>query len=168
MQAKHSTNRLRELRQNVKILTNLHVWDLASENYQNISHYWRSKFFVWHQHKKKHQFFCSSYTGRSSILFTSAVITGVQMGEMSKSGWLIMWSNRYMWAVSLYFLHAVSGSGKCRDRNEAPDLKTGNMIMCCLLSAASHLLDEVTNECRTIVDWWWVRKKLLQRRFVHH
>jgi hypothetical protein len=38
--------------------------------------------------------------------FTSAVITGVQMGEMSKP---IVWTIREMWEDSLYFLHVVIG-----------------------------------------------------------
>jgi hypothetical protein len=35
---------------------------------------------------------------------------GVQMGEMSKLGWLIGWSSRDMWVDSLYFLYVVFGS----------------------------------------------------------
>jgi hypothetical protein len=42
--------------------------------------------------------------------FTSAVITEVQIGEMSKLGSLIAWSCRNRWADSLNFLYVVSGS----------------------------------------------------------
>jgi hypothetical protein len=46
-------------------------------------------------------------SGGVVVFFTSAEITGVQMGEMSKLGWLIGWSNRDMWAASFYFLYVV-------------------------------------------------------------
>jgi hypothetical protein len=45
-----------------------------------------------------------NYTGRTYSFLTSAAITRVQMGEMSKLGWLIGWSTRDTWADSLYFL----------------------------------------------------------------
>jgi hypothetical protein len=54
-------------------------------------YHWRKKFSVWYQHKKR-KISCLICTGRS--FFTSAVITGVQMGEMSNLGWLIGWSIR--------------------------------------------------------------------------
>jgi hypothetical protein len=57
---------------------------------------------------QKHKFSYSIYIGRSCS--SSAVITGVYMGEMSKLGSLIGWSVRHMWAVSLYFLLVVFGS----------------------------------------------------------
>jgi hypothetical protein len=59
---------------------------------------------------KKHQFSHSIYTGRSYSFLFSAVITGVQMGEMSKLGSLIGWSSRDMWADYLYFLYKVFAS----------------------------------------------------------
>jgi hypothetical protein len=37
---------LREVRQNIKILKTLHVWGLAPENYQNISHHWREEILL--------------------------------------------------------------------------------------------------------------------------
>jgi hypothetical protein len=61
------------------------------------------QYSLWYQHKK-------NYTWQSCNFFTSAVIMGVQMGEMSKLGWLIGWSSRDMWADSLYFLYMVLGS----------------------------------------------------------
>jgi uncharacterized membrane protein len=50
------------------------------------------------------------YTGRSFSFLTSAVIAGVQMGEMSKLGWLSGWSTRDKWAGSLYCLYVMFGS----------------------------------------------------------
>jgi hypothetical protein len=49
------------------------------------SHQWRDKFSVWYQHNK-HKFSNLIYTGQSYILLISAMITGVQMGDMSKLG----------------------------------------------------------------------------------
>jgi hypothetical protein len=43
------------------------------------------KYSIWYQHKKN-KFSHSIYNGQSCSSFTSAVITGVQMGEMSKLG----------------------------------------------------------------------------------
>jgi hypothetical protein len=43
-------------------------------------------------------------------IWASAVIAGVQMGEMSGLGWPIGWPTRGMWADSLYFLYVVFGS----------------------------------------------------------
>jgi hypothetical protein len=59
---------------------------------------------------QNHKFSHSIYTGWSSSSFTSAVIMGVHMGQMSKLGWLIGWSIRDMWADPLYFLQVVFGS----------------------------------------------------------
>jgi hypothetical protein len=50
------------------------------------------------------------YTGWSCSFLTSAAIMGVQMGEISKLGWLIGWSTRDTWADSFYFLYAVFSS----------------------------------------------------------
>jgi hypothetical protein len=66
------------------------------------------QYFLWYQHKQN-KFIHSNYTWLRCSLLTSAVITGVQMGEMSKLGWLIGWSSRDMWADSLYFLYVVLG-----------------------------------------------------------
>jgi hypothetical protein len=41
---------------------------------------------------QQNKFTYSNYTWRRCSLLTSAVITGVQVGEMSKLGWLIGWS----------------------------------------------------------------------------
>jgi hypothetical protein len=41
IEAKHNTNHLRELRQNIKILKTLHVWGLAPESCQDRNHQWR-------------------------------------------------------------------------------------------------------------------------------
>jgi hypothetical protein len=83
---------MRDLRQNIKILKTLHVWGLAPENYQDRNHHWRDEFSVWYQYKPN-KFSPSIHTGRSCSSLTSAVKTGVQMGEMSRLGWLIPWSN---------------------------------------------------------------------------
>jgi hypothetical protein len=58
----------------------------------------------------KTQFSHWIYTGRHCSFLNSAAITGVQVGEMSKLGWLIRWSTRDMWEDSLYFLCVVLGS----------------------------------------------------------
>jgi hypothetical protein len=67
------------------------------------------QYSLWYQHKKN-KFSHSNYTWRSCSLLTSAVIAGVQMGEMSKLVWLIGWSSRDMLAdasliskLALYF-----------------------------------------------------------------
>jgi hypothetical protein len=52
----------------------------------------------------------SVYSSRSCGFFTSALMAGVQMGEMSRLGWLLGWSSRDMWVDSLYFLYVVLGS----------------------------------------------------------
>jgi hypothetical protein len=44
------------------------------------------KYSVWYQHKKKRTFPLNLHWTEFSFL-TSAVIMGVQMGEMSKLGW---------------------------------------------------------------------------------
>jgi hypothetical protein len=67
------------------------------------------RYSLWYQHKKN-KCSLSNYTWWSCSFFISAVITGVQMGEMSKLGWLIGWPSREMWADSLYFLHVLFGS----------------------------------------------------------
>jgi hypothetical protein len=67
------------------------------------------RYSLWYQHKKK-QISHSVYTRQSCSFLTSVVITGVQMREMSKLGWLIRWSSRDMWVDSLYFLYVVFGS----------------------------------------------------------
>jgi hypothetical protein len=86
MQTKRSTNHQRELSKIIKKTP--HVWGLAPEYYQNRSHHWRENFSVWYQHKKR-TFSHLMCTGRSSsfFFFTSAVLMGVQMGDMSKLGW---------------------------------------------------------------------------------
>jgi hypothetical protein len=63
---------------------------------------------LWYQHGKN-KFSHSVYTWRSCSFFTSAVIMGVQMGEMSKLGWLIRCSSRGM-GWFLYFLYVEVGS----------------------------------------------------------
>jgi hypothetical protein len=83
--------------------------------YQNRGHYYRNKFSVWYQYKT--QFSHLIYTGGSCSVFTSAVITEVQMGKMSKLDWLIGWSSRDMWADSLYFLCVLFGLNKNRTMN---------------------------------------------------
>jgi hypothetical protein len=63
------------------------------------------RYSLWYHHKKNK--FCHSiYTWRSVVFFffTSAVLTGVQMGQMSKLGWLTGWCSRDIWADSLYFM----------------------------------------------------------------
>jgi hypothetical protein len=45
----------------------------------------QTKFSVWYQYKKN-KFSQSIYTGQSYSFLTSAVLTGVQMGEMLKLG----------------------------------------------------------------------------------
>jgi hypothetical protein len=95
----NSTNHQRELRQTIEILKAPHVYGLAPENYQNRSPHWRDKFSVWYQHKK-HKYSHSLCTGRRCSFLTSALITGVKMGEVSKLGWLIGWSTTDMWGDS--------------------------------------------------------------------
>jgi hypothetical protein len=92
IQAKLSINHLRELRQN--------VWGVAPQNYLDRSHHWRDEFSEWHQHKK------------NKFFYSSAVVRGVQMGEMSMLGWLIGWSIRDMWVGSLYFLYVLFDSAR--------------------------------------------------------
>jgi hypothetical protein len=58
----------------------------------------------------KTQFSHIIYAGRNCGFLTSAVITRVQMGEMSKLGCLIGCSTRGMRVNSLYFLWVVFGS----------------------------------------------------------
>jgi hypothetical protein len=67
------------------------------------------QYSLWYRHKKS-KFFHSNYIWWSCSFFISAVITGVQMREMSKLGWLIGWSSRDIWAHSLQFLYVVLGS----------------------------------------------------------
>jgi hypothetical protein len=96
IQAKHSINHLRELRQNIKILKTLYMCEVLHQSTTEIIT-GEMKFTVWFQHKKN-KFSHSMYTGRSCSFFTSPVMTGFQMREMSKLGSLIGWSSREMWA----------------------------------------------------------------------
>jgi hypothetical protein len=77
--------------------------------YLDWSQHWRKTVLlmvtIWEK-----QIFHSNYTWWSCSFFISAVITGVQMGEMPKLGWLIGWSSWDMGADSLYFLYAMLGS----------------------------------------------------------
>jgi hypothetical protein len=91
--AKHNTNHLRELRQNVKILKTLNVWGLTPENTISMKT-GELKFSVWYQHQNN-KISHSICTGRSYNSFSAAIMR-VQMGEVSKLGWLIGWSTRDM------------------------------------------------------------------------
>jgi hypothetical protein len=49
----------------------------------------------------------SDHTNLPCELLTSLLIRGIQMGEMSKLGWLIGLVKHVIWADSLYFLHLL-------------------------------------------------------------
>jgi hypothetical protein len=88
----------------------VHVWDLAPENYQDRNLHWSEAIILTVPTWEKQIFPTQSTLDGVLFFFTSAVITGVQMGEMSKLGWMVGWSSRDMWADSLYFLYVVLGS----------------------------------------------------------
>jgi hypothetical protein len=56
IQAKHSTNHLRELRQKIKTLRTLHVSGLAPENYQDRNHHWRDEILLMVPTQEKQNF----------------------------------------------------------------------------------------------------------------
>jgi hypothetical protein len=102
-------NRLWELRHNIEILINsTRMRPCTRELSWQKS--WLERRHTPHGTNTTKQIFHSIYTGRSCSFLTSTAITEVQMGEMSKLGWLIRWSTRDMWADSLYFLYVVFGS----------------------------------------------------------
>jgi hypothetical protein len=109
---KHGTNHLRELRQNVKnINKTVHVCGLAPEYYQHRSHHWRDKFSVWYQHKN--MIFPLNLHWTELQFFTSAATMEVQMGEISKLGWIIGWSIRDMWGIPcIYYMWCLVQSAR--------------------------------------------------------
>jgi hypothetical protein len=56
--------------------------------------------FSFHATSTKNTILSVVYSGQSHNLLTSAAVIEVQMGEMSKLGWVIGWSTRTMWAAS--------------------------------------------------------------------
>jgi hypothetical protein len=83
---------------------------LAPENYQDRNHHWRDEILRIVPTQEKDIFPLNlHWTELSFFFFTSAVVTWVEIGEMSKLGWLIGWSTRDMWADSFYFLYVVFG-----------------------------------------------------------
>jgi hypothetical protein len=89
------------------------------------------QYSLWWQHKKN-TIFHSNYSWWSCSFFISSVITGVQMGEISKLGWLICWSSRDMWADSLYFLYVVLGS-ICKTLASFQYILWSSSYACCVL-----------------------------------
>jgi hypothetical protein len=104
IQAKHSTNHLRELRQNIKILRTLHVWGLAPRYYQHRKHHWRNEILVWYQ-QKKNKFSHSIYSRRSCSFFYFCCDNGSPDGRddwpdgpPETCGWIPCIS--YMWCCA--------------------------------------------------------------------
>jgi hypothetical protein len=64
------------------------------------------KLSIWYDHTKN-KFSLSVYTGRICSILNSDVITGIQIGEVSKPGLLIARSSRDMWVDSFYLLYVV-------------------------------------------------------------
>jgi hypothetical protein len=63
---------------------------------------------VWISINKKTQRFGGSY-GIDFLLYlvTSSLVRGIQMGEISKLGWLMGFVEHAIWADSLYFLNLL-------------------------------------------------------------
>jgi hypothetical protein len=85
------------------------VWGPAPEMCLNLNYHWRETIHLIVPTQEKTNFLLN-YSWRTCNFLTSAVITGLQLGEMSKLDWMIGWSSRDMWSESLYFLYVLFGS----------------------------------------------------------